>query len=103
MFYVLEWSVFGVMLMPDKDKVEECDKCTRLAIHTFTKCDHEAFSLDWVCYLKLEMHPWDGPKFFLSVTFEKVLKIIHVGCHLMRQLDRLWNGETHTQVVRLYQ
>ena len=26
-------------------------KCTRLVIHTFTKCDHEAFSLDWVCYL----------------------------------------------------
>ena len=45
-FYVLEWSVFGVMSMPDKDKVEECDKCTRLAIHTFTKGDHEAFSLD---------------------------------------------------------
>ena len=32
-FYVLEWSVFGVMSTPDKDKVEECDKCTRLAIH----------------------------------------------------------------------
>ena len=26
-------------------------KYTRLVIHTFTKCDHEAFSLDWVCYL----------------------------------------------------
>ena len=82
------------MSMPDKDKVEECDKCTRLAIHTFTKRDHEAFSLDWVCYLKLEMNPWDGPKFFLSVTFEKAWEIIHVGCHLVRQLDKLWNGET---------
>ena len=45
-FCVLEWSVFGVILMPDKDKVKECDKCTRLAIHTFTKRDHDAFSLD---------------------------------------------------------
>ena len=72
------------MSTPDKDKVEECDKCTRLAIHTFTKRDHEAFSLDWVCYLKLEMKPWDGPKFFLSVTFEKAWKIIHVGYIILK-------------------
>ena len=40
--------------------------------------------------------------FLLRVTFEKAWKIIHVGCHLVSQLDRLWNGETHAQVVRLY-
>ena len=61
----------GYISTPDKDKVEECNKCTTLAIHTFAKCDHYAFSLDWVCYLKLEMNLRSGPNFFLSVTFEK--------------------------------
>ena len=30
----------GCISTPDKDKVEECNKCTTLAIHTFAKCDH---------------------------------------------------------------
>ena len=47
------------------------NKCTRLAIHTFSKCDHK---------------PKDG-----SIFFYWEWKIIHVGCHLVRQLDRLWN------------
>ena len=38
-FYVLEWSVFGFISMPDKDKVEECKQCTRFIIHTFATCD----------------------------------------------------------------
>ena len=63
-FYVPEWSLFGVILTPDTDKVEECNKRSRLAIHFFAKCDHKAFSLDWVCYLKLEMNPRDGSNFF---------------------------------------
>ena len=39
-FYVLEWSVFGVMSTPYKDKVEECKQCTRFVIHTFATSDH---------------------------------------------------------------
>ena len=66
-FFVSKWSVFGVVSTPDKVKVEECKQCTRLA----AKCDHEALSLYWVCYLKLEINPRDGPNCFWSVTFEK--------------------------------
>ena len=49
-FYVPEWSVFGVILTPDTDKVEECNKRTRLAIRTFAKCAWPLgiFCLDWV-------------------------------------------------------
>ena len=49
-FYVPEWSVFGFYdrrLLQIRCK-NDCNKCTRLAIHTFSKCDHE---------LKLENEP----------------------------------------------
>ena len=65
----------------EEDVAEECKQCIRLAIHAFTKCDREAFSLDWVCYLKLEMNPRDDLKYFWSVTSEKMWEII--SCHLV--------------------
>ena len=45
-------------------------QCTPLVL---IKRDRQAFSLHRLCYLKLEMDPRDGQKFFLIATFSLIL------------------------------
>ena len=65
----------------------------RLATRHFLYTEFAVLNLKWT----LEMVQF----FLLRVTFEKARSMIHVGCHLLSQLDRSWNVETPAQVVRL--